>query len=133
MAKKRDDGRRPAREFSTSEEPPFVRIDGEDYELHLAMDYSEILQHQRAAKRMLDLGAREDLVEQEEATLGDLLRTNVRIMLKAPDELLNKLNDLHRLSIVSAWNEEAVAILSSPTKAGDGRSSPGSTGSTAGA
>lgn len=116
-------------DLSTTEDLPSVRIDGSPYAIRIDVEYSELLRLRDIGKRIQAVTEASERTEQEEAELRKLMRSQVRAVLKAPDEVLEKLTDLQRFRIVMAFNEQVGERLD-PTKAAS-RTSRDSGGSTA--
>jgi hypothetical protein len=103
-------------DLNTAEVLPTIRIDGEAYPLRMDAEYAELLRLRDFGKRVQTLTRAEERTEQEETELRDLVRKQVRSVLKAPDEVLGKLSDIQRVRIVMAFNDQLEGRLG-PTKA----------------
>jgi len=103
-------------DLTTAEALPSVRIDGQAYGIRIDVEYAELLRLRDIGRRIQAINDSEERTEQEDAELGDLLRKMVASVLKAPNEVLEKLTDLQRFRIVTVFNEQ-VEARSGPTTA----------------
>ena len=118
-------------EFSTTEKAPFIRIDGERYDLLLDRSAKESWQLERLRAEYLELLEKKPIKRTDNdidrmVEIGDIL---MLACLEAPQEILDKLSTDQRQEIAKMVNKLAAKDEPDPTEAGDG-SSPGSTDST---
>jgi len=107
-----------------------VRIDGKDYELIASGELSLLDYHRigRQSGRVEELMTRsEDLSDAEVQELSRMLKDLCCLILRAPEELHARLNDLHRLAVIQAFsNLQRDQKKAAP--AGEGSAPPTSTG-----
>jgi len=118
-----------AYDFSTTEERPFVTIDGEKYPLRLDLPWTEFLRMRERGTRLRSLSEQDERTEAEETELEELLREISTKTLEAPDEVIEKLTDMQKFQLWNVYAEEAKR-LRGPT---NGERSPDSDDSTEGA
>jgi ribosomal protein S13 len=98
----------PILSLDTLAEQRSVRIDGVDYPLRSPgqvslVAYHKIGRHSRDIARMLDETSAADLSDDQVERLSKALSEAVTLMLDAPTEVLARLSDTHRLSILNCF------------------------------
>lgn len=119
-------------------ERPFIRVDGLPYDLRTSGDLGlvEIAQVTRLEARSRALMAEADPSADVALEAARLLREAVRVVLMAPAEVVDRLNDTQCLAVLTSFTQtiqlpamDRTAKRRAPSTSG--RSSPGSLASTA--
>ncbi len=127
--------RKPLLDLNTLIERETVVIDGETYEITSPSELSIIDHHRlgRQGSRLEVLLQKEDASVQELDETKDLLATLCRCVLRAPDEVHEKLTDTHRLQLAQAFTELLMATVRLPgaetVEGGPEKSQTGGSGS----
>lgn len=118
----------PVLSLDTFVEHRVVRIDGKDYDLVNAGELS-VLENHRLAKRA---ARAKELVEAEDeaqvAELGAVLDWLCRLVLRAPDEVHQRLTETHRLAIVQTFTQLQRVNVPAAAPAAEESAPPPSTG-----
>lgn len=117
MAEKKKKGRRkPLLNLDTLIERATVVIDGESHEITSPSELSIIDHHRlgRQGSRLEVLLQKDDASVQELDETKELLDTLCRSVLRAPDEVHEKLTDTHRLQLAQAFTELLMATVRPP-------------------
>jgi len=104
--------------FETTEEYPTVKIDGEKYPFRLGVSYRELIQLKDIGERIQAIADNPARTEEDEAELSVLLRESTNRMVELPDEIDEKLTDLHRFRITGIFNDLVQERIGNPTKVG---------------
>jgi len=102
-------------EFTTAEELPTVKIDGQPYPFRLDVEYSKLLQLKDIGEKLQAISENAERTEQEEAALPELLKAITKRMVELPPAVDEKLTDLQRFRISSIFNELVEERIGNPT------------------
>jgi hypothetical protein len=99
--------KQPILDLDTLVERAPVRIDGQLYEMLNPAELSILDLHRFGAAgaelaNLREIGA--DPTDEQMNAVSETLRRMVRMILRAPDEVLDRLTDVHRFRVVQAFN-----------------------------